>query len=47
MFQYLKEAYEQAGDQLSTWEDSDVTKGNGFKLKWGKCRLDVRKKFFT
>ena len=39
-FQYLKGAYKKAGEGL--W-----TRGNGFKLKEGRFRLNIRKKFFT
>ena len=47
IFQYLKGASKQERDQLFTQVDSDRTKGNGFKLKEGRSRLDVRKQFFT
>ena len=43
---YLKGAYKKAGEGLFTRACSDGTRGNGFKLKEGRCRLDVRKKFF-
>ena len=45
--QYLEGAYMQEGDWFFTRSDSDRTKGNGFKLKEGRFRLGIRKKFFT
>ena len=46
-FQYLKGAYKQEGNPLFTSSDNIRTKGNGFKLREGRFRLDVREKFFT
>jgi len=44
-FQHLKGLYKQERNQLFTWVDSDRTRGNGFKLKEGRFRLDTREKF--
>ncbi|KAK4824143.1 hypothetical protein QYF61_011221 [Mycteria americana] len=46
-FQYLKRAYKKAGEVLFIRACSDRTRGNGFKLKEGRFRLDIRKKFFA
>ena len=46
-FQYLKGACKDAGEGLFIRDCSDRTRGNGFKLKQGKFRLNIRKKFFT
>ncbi|GAB0176453.1 hypothetical protein GRJ2_000110500 [Grus japonensis] len=46
-FQYLKGTYRKAGEGLFIRECSERTRGNGFKLKEGRFRLDIRKKFFT
>ena len=46
-FQYLKGAYRKDGEGLFTRVCSDRTRGNGCKLKEGRLRLDIRKKFFT
>jgi len=44
--QYLKWAYTKAGEGLFTRAWSDRTRGNVFKLKEARFRLDIRKKFF-
>ncbi|KAK4806142.1 hypothetical protein QYF61_001065 [Mycteria americana] len=46
-FQYLKGAYKKDGDRLFSRACCDRTGGNGFKLKEGRFRLEIRKKFFT
>ena len=46
-FQYLKGANRKDGEGLFIRELSDRTRSNGFKLKEGRFRVDVRKKFLT
>ena len=47
VFQHLKGAYKQEGERLFTRVDSDRARGNGFKVRQGRFRLDIRRKFFT
>ena len=44
-FQYLKRAYKQEREQL--FIRLDMKRGYGFKLRQGRFRLDIRRKFFT
>jgi len=46
-FQYLKGAYKKDGDSLFSRTCCDRTRGDGFILKEGRFRLDIRKKIFT
>ena len=46
-FQCLKGPYQQEGEWLFTRVDSDRARGNGFKLRQGRFRLGIRRKFFT
>ena len=46
-FQCPKGAYKQEGNQLFERVSDSRTRGNGFKLREGRFRLDVRGKFFT
>jgi len=42
-FQYLKKAYKKAGEGLFTRACSYRARGNGFKLKESRFRIDIRK----
>jgi len=46
-FQYLKWAYRKVGKNILSRAFCNRTRGNGFKLREGRFRLDIRKKFFT
>jgi len=46
-FQYLKGASKRAGRGVFMRTCRYRTRGNAFKMKEGRVRLDIRKKFFT
>ena len=46
-FQYLNRGYEKEGDRVFSRVCCDRTRGNGFKLKERRFRLDIRRKSFT
>jgi len=45
-FQYFKGAYRKDEDKLFSKACCDRTRNNGFKVKEGRIRLDIRKQFF-
>ena len=46
-FQHLKGIYSKEGNKLFSKVCGDRTRGNGFILKAGRFKLDIRKKSFT
>jgi len=44
-FQYIERGCKKGGKRLLSRACCDRTRGNGFKLKEGRFRLDIRKKF--
>ena len=46
-YKYIWKAEDQVIIFLFTRVDSDRPRGNGFKLRQGNFRLDIKRKFFT
>ena len=47
VYSFLKRGSGEGGADLLSLVSSGRTQGNGMKLRQGKSRLDVRKRFFT
>ena len=45
-FQYMRGTYKQEEDQLFIQSNSDRMRGDSFKLKEERFRLDIRRKYF-
>lgn len=45
-FQYVKDAYNKDEEKFFTGACADRTRGNVFKIKEGRFRLGIQKKFF-
>ena len=46
-FQYLKRSYRKDGERIFSRVCHDISRGNGFKLKEGRFRLDIKEVFYS